>query len=347
MKTDTRKENKRKSRKYRLLILLLLMFGTGILLTTSTYAWFTSNKTVSVSTLDVTIQAQNGIQISVDGSNWKSIVNKTDLQGASATYAAAINQLPEVLEPVSTGGVPDTDGLFPMFYGSIVTSTSTANNGSYILTSTKETEANGNVGKFIAYDLFFKVDDDSDIWITDTSGITTTDQTDTGIKNASRIGFIVKGNTNAGASLSTIQGLNNGTSSAAYIWEPNYNIHTLAGIANARDVYKITTTEDAATPLTYSGVLTNITTDDDVLLGNATEEKDATKFKVVTPTYKTKAGFTHYIPAFRLTKGITKVRIYMWVEGQDVDCENSASNGHISFDLQITTDLPEGKATTE
>lgn len=34
------------------------MFGTGILLTTSTYAWFTSNKTVSVSTLDVTIQAQ-------------------------------------------------------------------------------------------------------------------------------------------------------------------------------------------------------------------------------------------------------------------------------------------------
>lgn len=57
MKTDTRKEDKRKSRKYRLLILLLLMFGTGILLTTSTYAWFTSNKTVSVSTLDVTIQA--------------------------------------------------------------------------------------------------------------------------------------------------------------------------------------------------------------------------------------------------------------------------------------------------
>lgn len=347
MKTDTRKEDKRKSRKYRLLILLLLMFGTGILLTTSTYAWFTSNKTVSVSTLDVTIQAQNGIQISVDGSNWKSIVNKTDLQGASATYAAAINQLPEVLEPVSTGGVPDTDGLFPMFYGSIVTSTSTANNGSYILTSTKETEANGTTGKFIAYDLFFKVDDDSDIWITDTSGIRTTDQTDTGIKNASRIGFIVKGNTSAGSSLSTIQGLNNGTTSGAYIWEPNYNIHTPAGIANARDVYKITTTEDAADPLPYSGVITEITTDNDVLLGNATEEKDATKFKAVTPTYKTKAGFTHYIPAFKLTKGITKVRIYMWVEGQDVDCENSASNGHLSFDLQITTDLPDGKATTE
>lgn len=269
------------------------------------------------------------------------------MQGASATYAAAINQLPEVLEPVSTGGVPDTDGLFPMFYGSIVTSTSTANNGSYILTSTKETEANGTTGKFIAYDLFFKVDDDSDIWITDTSGIRTTDQTDTGIKNASRIGFIVKGNTSAGSSLNTIQGLNNGTTSGAYIWEPNYNIHTPAGIANARDVYKITTTEDAADPLPYSGVITEITTDNDVLLGNATEEKDATKFKAVTPTYKTKAGFTHYIPAFKLTKGITKVRIYMWVEGQDVDCENSASNGHLSFDLQITTDLPDGKATTE
>lgn len=27
----------------------------------------------------------------------------------------------------------------------------------------------------------------------------------------------------------------------------------------------------------------------------------------------------------------------MWVEGQDVDCENSASGATINFDLQFTT----------
>ena len=86
---------------------------------------------------------------------------------------------------------------------------------------------------------------------------------------------------------------------------------------------------------------------DNILLGNATQAKDDTKFKDVTITYKTKANFTHYIPAFKLSNGITKVRIYMWVEGQDVDCENNASNGNITFDLQITTDLPEHAATTE
>lgn len=339
---DLRKQNRRKRKKYRLLILLLLLFGTGIMLATSTYAWFTANKTVSIGTLQVQIEAKNGIQISADGTNWKSIVQKTDLTSASATYKAAKNQLPDVLEAVSTGGVVNTDGQLPMYYGNIGTNA----DGNYILTATKETDTNGETGKYIAFDLFFKVDKESDIWITPTSGVKSTDTNDTGIKNASRIGFVVLGNTTAGAAVSDIQALNKGTSSSTYIWEPNYNIHTPAGIANARDVYGVTTTADG-TILPYSGVISDITDADNILLGEATQTKDATKFKDVTITYQTKSGYTHYIPAFKLSNGITKVRIYMWVEGQDVDCENNASNGNITFDLQITTELPEGAATTE
>ena len=339
---DLRKQNRRKRKKYRLLILLLLLFGTGIMLATSTYAWFTANKTVSIGTLQVQIEAKNGIQISADGTNWKSIVQKTDLTSASATYKAAKNQLPDVLEAVSTGGVVNTDGQLPMYYGNIGTNA----DGNYILTATKETDTNGETGKYIAFDLFFKVDKESDIWITPTSGVKTTDTNDTGIKNASRIGFVVLGNTTSGAAVSDIQALNKGTSSSTYIWEPNYNIHTPAGIANARDVYGVTTTADG-TILPYSGVISDITDTDNILLGEATQTKDATKFKDVTITYQTKSGYTHYIPAFKLSNGITKVRIYMWVEGQDVDCENNASNGNITFDLQITTELPEGAATTE
>ena len=339
---DLRKQNRRKRKKYRLLILLLLLFGTGIMLATSTYAWFTANKTVSIGTLEVQIEAKNGIQISADGTNWKSIVQKTDLTSASTTYGAAKNQLPDVLEAVSTGGVVNTDGQLPMYYGNIGTNAE----GNYILTATKETDANGTSGKYIAFDLFFKVDKETDIWITPTSGVKTTDVTDTGIKNASRIAFVVLGNTTAGDTVANIQALNKGTASSTYIWEPNYNIHTPAGIANARDVYGVTTTADDVI-LPYSGVISEINDGDNVLLGNATQTDDATKFKDVTITYKTKANFTHYIPAFKLSNGITKVRIYMWVEGQDVDCENNASNGNITFDLQITTELPEHATTTE
>lgn len=340
---DLRKQNRRKRKKYRLLILLLLLFGTGIMLATSTYAWFTANKTVSIGTLEVQIEAKNGIQISADGTNWKSIVQKTDLTSASTTYSAAKNQLPDVLEAVSTGGVVNTDGQLPMYYGNIGTNAE----GNYILTATKETDAHGTSGKYIAFDLFFKVDKETDIWITPTSGVKTTDATDTGIKNASRIGFVVLGNTTAGDTVANIQALNKGTASSTYIWEPNYNIHTPAGIANARDVYgKVDVTADHAI-LPYSGVISEINDVDNILLGNATQTDDATKFKDVTIAYKTKANFTHYIPAFKLSNGITKVRIYMWVEGQDVDCENNASNGNITFDLQITTQLPEHAATTE
>ena len=340
---DLKKQNRRKRKKYRLLILLLLLFGTGIMLATSTYAWFTANKTVSIGTLEVQIAAKNGIQISADGTNWKSIVQKTDLTSASTTYGAAKNQLPDVLEAVSTGGVVNTDGQLPMYYGNIGTNAE----GNYILTATKETDAHGTSGKYIAFDLFFKVDKETDIWITPTSGVKTTDTNDTGIKNASRIAFVVLGNTTAGDTVANIQALNKGTASSTYIWEPNYNIHTPTGIANARDVYgKVDVTADNAI-LPYSGVISAINDSDNVLLGNATQTDNATKFKDVTITYKTKANFTHYIPAFKLSNGITKVRIYMWVEGQDVDCENNASNGNISFDLQITTELPEHAATTE
>ena len=340
---DLRKQNRRKRKKYRLLILLLLLFGTGIMLATSTYAWFTANKTVSIGTLEVQIAAKNGIQISADGTNWKSIVQKTDLTSASTTYGAAKNQLPDVLEAVSTGGVVNNDGQLPMYYGNIGTNAE----GNYILTATKETDANGTSGKYIAFDLFFKVDKETDIWITPTSGVKTTDVTDTGIKNASRIAFVVLGNTTAGDTVANIQALNKGTASSTYIWEPNYNIHTPTGIANARDVYgKVDVTADHAI-LPYSGVISDIADVDNILLGNATQTDDAAKFKDVTITYKTKANFTHYIPAFKLSNGITKVRIYMWVEGQDVDCENNASNGNITFDLQITTELPEHATTTE
>ena len=346
-----RREERRKRKKYRLLILLLLLFGTGVMLATSTYAWFTSNKTVSVNSLSVSIDAKNGIQISADGTNWKSILKTTDITGANTTYPTSVNQLPDILEPVSTGGVVNATGKLPMYYGTVETSTSETNGGEYILTSKTdvETESNGPTsnGKFIAFDLFFKVATDTNIYLTPNSGVTTSDIADGGIKNASRIAFIVLGNTTDGDTVSNIQALNSGESSPTYIWEPNYDTHTAAGIANARDVYGNDAIASAGTIVPYSGVIDEISKTDDILLGKATQTDNPTKFKDVTISYKTKKGFTDYVKIFSLTSGITKVRIYMWVEGQDVDCENNASGGNIDFNLQITTELPDGASTTE
>ena len=68
--------------------------------------------------------------------------------------------------------------------------------------------------------------------------------------------------------------------------------------------------------------------------------KDATYFAAVTPQITTPAtgiAQDNYKKVFDIQAGITKVRIYMWVEGQDVDCENNASGGSISYNLQFST----------
>ena len=55
----------------------------------------------------------------------------------------------------------------------------------------------------------------------------------------------------------------------------------------------------------------------------------------MTPDIQTAVGNADAKELFTLEKGVTKVRVYMWVEGQDVDCENNASGGQISFTLQF------------
>ena len=329
---------KKKNHKRRMFILVFMMMMTGFLLTTSTYAWFTANQTVATGTLNVNVEAQNGIQISADGTTWKAIVQTDDLKGVhTTTYTSSVNQIPSSLEPVSTGGNVDATGKLEMFYGEVIAN----EDGEYIITAEKDTELEGETGKFIAFDLFFKVEAATDIYLTTASGVNPSDANDTGIKNASRMAFVVLGNTASGSDISTIQGLNNGTSSPLYIWEPNYDVHTAAAVVHAKDNYGITTTETGGSQLTYDGLIAAVSEVDNITVKQANPNAYSTnyedQFKTVEPTYETVANFDSKLQIFGLQPGVTKVRVYMWVEGQDVDCENNASGGSIDFDLQITT----------
>ena len=95
------KKNQRKSNvKSSILVLLLI----AILLIALTYAWFTANTKVTISTLDVNVKAQNGLQISADGADWKTILQNTDIDptNVSTTYSGNKNQIPTIMEPVSS-----------------------------------------------------------------------------------------------------------------------------------------------------------------------------------------------------------------------------------------------------
>ena len=246
--------------------------------------------------------------------------------------------MPSSLEPVSSALTVGADGLMEMFYGQVAANAT----GDWYLKAEKSTESNGAEGKFIAFDLFIKSDTSTNLYMTPSSKVTASDANDTGIKNASRVAFVMLGNTTLDDSVTNIQAL--GTTDAAgstvYLWEPNYDVHKTNAIAHARDTYGLTITEGPnAERVNYDGIMADVPVDT-VKVGEANATKHATQFKAVTSNYLTTAANANYTQIFGITAGVTKVRIYMWVEGQDVDCENSASGGNINYDLQFTTTQP-------
>lgn len=181
---------------------------------------------------------------------------------------------------------------------------------------------------------------------------TVTTANEKGIANAARVALIKGGNTGASDTVNNIQALS--TSGTVLMWEPNSDYHTTHGIENGISLGWIKTgshqanTADQAV-ISYDGIRAEF--DDAVLLKNATQATDSTKFKTVTPTWTSKKAETKpslTMPATdgtALASGITKYRIYMWVEGQDIDCENFASGTYLQYDLSFSLDPYTGTTT--
>lgn len=334
------KKGKRKNNLKSSLILLLLLV---ILLVSSTYAWFTANTVVTISTLDVKIEAQNGLQISTDAVKWKSIISTTDI--TDDAYVGNANQVPEYLEPVSTiGDIDATTGYMKMYKGTVAADE--ADGGVDKLTATLiEGETAGTTGSYIAFDMFLRVDKETQLQLTDASGVIKKEgSTDKGIKQASRVAFCIQGTRPVGTAETEITALKGATSylngevktspQTVYIWEPNSNLHTAAAKAHANSNYEKTDIkiDGTADPIEYYGIKQNITTG--LTLVGTNDGTDTTNFSKIEPDYTTK-DVMEVTNVFKLNAGITKVRVYMWVEGQDIDCENTASGTDISFNIQL------------
>lgn len=352
---------KRKKRsKKRLLLLLLLLLMTGVMLSTSTYAWFTSNRTVTVEDINVNVSAGGGIQVSVDGTSWKSIITNADLANAINTYAAATNQIPTELKPVSTAAKTLNNGYLSMWLGAVETSETTANKGQYIITTTDVSTVKDNSletpvenagvnGHFVMFDLFLRLDEKSGtsvpIYLTKSSDVIA-NGADLGTQNSARVAFINEGSVASGSDLTTIQGLTTTDTSNIKVWEPNFDAHTSTGLSNAYTYYNTANNGNAYTAATsktqvpYFGTIAEVTTANDIILSKANSTDAASSFAAITPGIATTAGWTTetgYKELFQLTpQTVTKLRIYFWVEGQDIDCENNASGGAITLKLSFS-----------
>ncbi len=319
-----RKEDK-KRKKVKSLVLLLVL--TIIMFSTATYAWFTANQTVTVSTLDVHVEASNGLQISTNASEWKTVITNADI---TAGYAGAKNMVPATLNAVSTDGTVSESEL-NMYKGVVG---SDAQTGEYTITAAKSPAKAGSTGDYIAFDMFLRVDQAQTIYLTTSSNVMAKEGTeDKGLKNAARVGFVTLGNASSETAAGTLQALNT-PAATAIIWEPNADAHTARGNASAIE-YSITV-DDKTNRTGYFGLKQEIA--NQTKLKDAMNGTDTTNTAEVTPNVVTPEAYAGaYQQVVRLEAGVTKIRVYMWVEGQDVDCENNASGTDISYNVQLST----------
>lgn len=295
-----------------LLPAIAMALASVIALSGVTYAWFTTGTTATVSGLDVNVQTANGIQVSLDAQTWKSVVSATDILsaiGGATTYADRIIQFPEgEIAPVSSAGNV-VDGQLQMFYGEY--------NGNGNLDSIPEVEKNGTAGNFIAFDLFFKSSGPQELTLNVGTGMSTVEcinlaggDTNMGTETAVRVAFVpMEGSTEDPAEARDLT-CDDGK---ALIWEPNSGYRAPGVSGTGVKAYE-----------GFKAEFTDVAQDS---LGDAQVE-------AVTTFDKNQA-------IINLGAGISKVRVYIWLEGQDVDCINNISNGDFTVNLQFS--VPETK----
>lgn len=366
MKRNKKEERRRK----KIRSLILLLFLSIIMLGTATYAWFTANRIVNIESINVHVETSDGLQISTNGSTWKSVITQTDIN--TGKYAGANNFIPETLDAVSTNGDTTSNSTagtrtLNMFSSTIGTD---ATSGAYNIYTTQVDESTDHT-KFVAFDIFLKVSSAKSLYLNsaDTSSnvVMKEGSTDRGLKNAARVAFVPIGEAAATDTVSAItSAFYSSSPKAVKIWEPNNDVHSTAVVNSVGIEYGFTgasaLTQTGSTPVTYYGIkaaipsadpqnLINtvrgtvtsygtapdqVTFSEEVSAGTVTSadgEYSTSGILISTPI--TLAANTDY-KVMDLAAGITKVRVYMWIEGQDIDCENNASGTDITYNIELS-----------
>ena len=321
-----RRSRKTKKRLNSMLMALLL---TAVMLVMSTYAWFSANRTVSITGLTAKVSAAEGLQISLDGATWGSsvTVNETTL-AAAASYNNYV--LPTELHPVSTTGL--LDGAEVKFFDGQVNAEGTKLSGA---------DQAYAADKFIVFDVYLKnsssqtndnlqLATNSEVKIGATTG--KEGVTGTGLENSVRIAFALYPNTATfTAGQSAIAALTG--SPSVSIWEPNYSNHITEVVNNDTRVSSNSTFVTLGLISAGSGTLDGI---------NGTA---ATTFMEPTTTVRTPGKLTAETPLTATNNAqlqlpgnkISKVRVYIWLEGQDPDCIDTASTGkYLDFVINLS-----------
>ena len=365
-------KNKKKSEMNAMFFVILLALVMFII---STYAWFSTQKKVSITNLTGTVEVAEGLEISLDAENWSNgLVLGTEegqLSIIDDAYSGHHNISPSEMLPVSTLGlVTGNQTDLKMLRGKITNSKELSEIKSMIETETAP--ASSTYPGYFAFDVFLKnsskqevTDDILQLNYDSSLEILEAEKSATGLQNTARIAFAkYNGKSDVMADQATIlketAGIGAGAPSPyitdVAIWEPNSSDHVEYIVQNnnkitwsAQDAGKYATKElangmrgfDLTTQMpTYalkdSSIGKSIA---DIYKWDGSESQIQKQNSLQTTKkseedYTIKEGVQNLVSATDGTQtfgiapnAICRMRIYLWLEGQDVDCINYASHG--------------------
>ena len=322
-----------KSRKKLLMSSMAMLLVSAMALSTATFAWFTSSDKGTVTDIEFTAKAAQGIQLSANAVDWKTTLPIGEIQTAQAATA----NFAEKLSPLSTKGAV-ASGAMPLYNGTI--------GADGKMTGVTEP----TTGDFYRFDVYVKNDGNTaQTLYLDLAGSTVVDKADaesdpaklnTGISKAVRLAFIDQkqgDKTGTEQTAESVIASLQGTTSV--IWEPNAASHnsyaTTYRYKLGTDGKPTTTKIVASSDIEKYVALTAATEGDaslSVMAGAAIPGTGAEYFTAAV----TDASGTVKIAELPANM-VTKLTIYLWIEGQDVDCNNAESGGTVLTNLSFTT----------
>ena len=307
-------------------LMLLVTFFLGVLLITSAYAWFQASLNVQIKFVNLVVSKQNGLFISLDGIDFESSVEISRqklINELKNTYPSNNSQWAKLgLSPVSSNGLLDSNQERFEMYGASDYEMDPITEKGYLSTKKLKEDSPSDRKSYIAFELFLKnitgspvsdnlyIDHDTGIKLDDEG----TEQIE-GLLNSSRIGFVKIGSVPLDATVEEIQNIKCNGNCEMIIYEPNSTNHTELSIERAKK-YGVNLLDGQYYP-TYA------------ITGEINFFDMSQLFKPDVPEnfglQITRVDIDR--PIFKIPDGITKVRVYVWLEGQDIDSLETRSEG--------------------
>lgn len=297
---------------------IAMLIVSAIVLTSSTFAWFSMAKRVEVETMQLNITSPEGIQISANTNAFTTKLTMGDFKREIAegqtklTRFAAdtdnTNHFPEVLSPSSTNfGV--AAGELPKFFAGSIDDSGKAN-------AVLATDATGG---YVVFDLFVKLGSACSVYWGE-STLTCTDNAD--VPTAMRIAMVNCGSGDKETAKTVTSNIKpNGTNRSICMYEVDAYNHTDASGIEDGTTYETLGVINPYSGVTPSGTNKNIVTGTSRVNGYACTRADETSKSNVY---------------FNGAEGINRIRVYIYMEGNDVDCANDVAGSTLDVNLVLT-----------